>query len=301
MVGKRAEPPAPEIGARDSAWLRSKTRRRPEKLRSYLAGLKRSRGVDRQSGKAEARGSFPMMEKLVLNGMVSYADVDRDELLTLRGVFKLLQDAAIAHANHLDAGTRAMLTRGESWVLNRIAVEIARYPRFEEAVRVETWSSGIRGFKGYRDFRAFDGGGAPWLRGSSLWLYVNGRTKTIVRVPADVVAGFPVHGAEVYCPELEKREFDAPAATARRTEVTLRYSDFDANAHVNNAAYLDFVQTALVQAGLPARPGGVAMKFAKGIADGATAVKVRVESVAAGGARFSVECDGVDCAVGEVS
>ena len=190
-----------------------------------------------------------MTDKLVLNSVVTYAAVDRDEVLTLAGVFKLLQDAAIAHANQFDTGTRAMLTRGESWVLNRIAVEIARYPRFEESVRVETWSSGIRGFKGYRDFRAYDASGAPWLRGSSLWLYVNARTKTIVRVPADVAAGFPAHGGEVFCPELEKMEFAAPAAEAVQTEVTLRYADFDANAHVNNTAYLDFLQTALARAG----------------------------------------------------
>ncbi|HVU25346.1 MAG TPA: acyl-ACP thioesterase domain-containing protein [Opitutus sp.] len=239
-----------------------------------------------------------MTEKLVLNSVVSYADVDRDEVLTLRGVFKLLQDAAIAHANQFDAGTRAMLTRGESWVLNRIAVEIARYPRYGEAVRLETWSSGIRGFKGYRDFRAQGADGAVWLRGSSLWLYVNARTKSIMRVPADVAAGFPARAGDVFCPELEKLEFAAPAAEAVRTAVTLRYADFDANAHVNNTAYLDFVQTALAGAGLTARPAGVRVNYAKGIADGATAVNVRTEPVA-GGARFSVECDGTVCAAGE--
>ncbi|HWA87226.1 MAG TPA: acyl-ACP thioesterase domain-containing protein [Opitutus sp.] len=239
-----------------------------------------------------------MTDKFILNSVVTYAGVDRDEVLTLAGVFKLLQDAAIAHANQFDAGTRAMLTRGESWVLNRIAVEIVRYPRYEEAVRVETWSNGIRGFKGIRDFRGYDGRGEQWLRGSSLWLYVNARTKTIVRVPPEIAAGFPTHTAELFCPDLEKLEFDAPAETAPRIEVTLRYADFDANAHVNNAAYLDFVQTALARAGFPARPRGVRVKYAKGIAAETAAIDVRVERVA-DGARFGVEKDGTVYAVGE--
>jgi len=63
---------------------------------------------------------------------VAYGDVDRDNLLGLPAVFKFLQEAAIKHADQFDAGTRAMTTRGESWVLNRMAAAIHRYPRYEE-------------------------------------------------------------------------------------------------------------------------------------------------------------------------
>ena len=100
-----------------------------------------------------------MTEELTLNTIVSYGDVDRDEVLLLPGVFKFLQEAAIKHADLFDAGTHAMVSRGESWVLNRMAAAIHRYPRYEESVRVVTWSSGIRAFKGYRDFRVFCGCG----------------------------------------------------------------------------------------------------------------------------------------------
>ena len=62
-----------------------------------------------------------MSAELTLNTTVSYWDVDRDQTLLLPGVFKFLQEAAIKHADQFDAGTRAMATRGESWVLNRMA------------------------------------------------------------------------------------------------------------------------------------------------------------------------------------
>ena len=51
-----------------------------------------------------------MNDQLTLNTIVSYGDVDRDEMLLLPGVFKLLQEAAIKHADQFDAGTRAMVT-----------------------------------------------------------------------------------------------------------------------------------------------------------------------------------------------
>jgi len=242
---------------------------------------------------------LPMSEKFILNTAVRYGDVDREELLSLPGFFKILQEAAIAHANQFDTGTHAMLTRGESWMMNRLAVAIHRYPRYEEPVRVETWSSGIKGFKGYREFRVHDGHGDLLLAGSSLWLYVSLRTKSIVRVPREVAAGFPMDASEQFCAELESLEFAAPSAAARSVTITLRYADIDANAHVNHTAYLDFVQTALARAGVPPRPGGVRIKYLKGIPAEAEAVNVRV-APRAQGAGFSIECDETVCALGEV-
>ncbi len=239
-----------------------------------------------------------MTDKLTIETAVTYADVDRDEAMLLPRIFKLLQEAAIRHANQFETGTRAMATRGETWVLNRIAVGVRRYPRFEDVLRVETWSSGIRGFKGYREFRVFDAAGETVVEGSSLWVYVSVRTKGIVRVPRDVAEGFPVWSDGVFCPELERWEVEPPTVEgARVVPVTLRYSDFDVNRHVNNAAYLDLVQTALAAGGGEARPAKVRVKFAKAIPAECAAVEVKV---AAGRRRFSVEGGGVVFAVGEV-
>ena len=243
-----------------------------------------------------------MIEKLILPGTVSYGDVDREERLTLRGVFKFLQDAAIAHANKYDVGSNAMLTRGESWVLNRMAARIVRYPRYEEALRIETWSSGIKGFKGYRDFRVYDGAGEVAIAASSLWLYVNTRTKAIIRVPRDVAEGFPMAAVAVHEPELENLEFAAPGPEAATAGVTLRYGDIDANEHVNHTAYFDFVQTALGVAGHAPRPERVRIKFAKGIPAGASEVHVRMTRRTEAGclSAFQIEHGAVVCAQGEV-
>lgn len=241
-----------------------------------------------------------MTEKLIHHANVTYADVDRGEQMLLPRIFKLLQEVAITHANRYDTGTEAMMTRGESWVLNRIAATIARYPRYTDQLRVETWSSGIKGFKGYRDFRVYDGAGQVVIAASSLWLYVNVRTKAIIRVPREVAAEFPVCADGVAFPALEAMEFEPPAAEARRVPVSLRYSDFDVNEHVNNAAYLDLVQTALASAGCAVHPREVRLKFAKGIPSTTPSINVRVHGAGAA-TRFSIEADGVVFATGEAA
>jgi acyl-ACP thioesterase len=218
-----------------------------------------------------------MSAELTLNTTVAYWDVDRDNLLGLPAVFKFLQEAAIRHADQFDAGTRAMATRGESWVLNRMAAAIHRYPRYEEQIRILTWSSGIRAFKGYRDFRVYCGEELV-ISASSLWLYVNMLTKSLIRVPEDVASTFPSRPGEEFRPEWEKLRLAPPAGgSAPACRVSVRYSDFDGNGHVNNTAYFDILQTALARSGFPTRPGTVEAQFLKEISPAVEWVDVRLE------------------------
>ena len=219
-----------------------------------------------------------MNDTLTLDTTVAYGEVDRDEVLLLRGIFKLLQEAAIKHADQFDAGTRAMEMRGESWVLNRMAAAIRRYPRYEEPVRVVTWSSGIRTFKGFRDFRLYCGD-ELLASASSLWLYVSLKTKSLIRVPEEIARSFPSRPGDVFMPELEKLRLIPPGAGSPPVcGISVRYSDVDGNGHVNNTAYFDILQTALARNALPARPNLVQVQFLKEIPLDADAVNVRIEA-----------------------
>jgi len=217
-----------------------------------------------------------MTDQFILAAAVPFSIVDREQVLLLRGVFELLQEAAIKHADQFAAGTRAMVTRGESWILNRMAADIARYPRYEEPLRVVTWSSGIRSFKGYRDFRVYRGE-ELLISASTLWLYFNLTTKSLCRVPREIAGTFPSRPDAVFCPDLEKLHLPPPAPTTAAHEVSVRYSDVDGNGHVNNTAYLDYLQTALVRGGFPPRPRRLEIQFLREIPPDADRVAVRLE------------------------
>jgi acyl-ACP thioesterase len=157
-----------------------------------------------------------------------------------------------------------------------MAVAVHRYPRYEEALRVNTWSSGIRAFKGYRDFRAYCGGELI-VSASSVWLYFNIAAKAICRVPREIAAGFPSHKDSVFCPELEKLTLEPPAGGSIGREISVRYSDFDSNDHVNNTVYFDYLQTALVAGGFSPRPRDLQIQFLREITPGIEQVKVSLE------------------------
>ena len=215
--------------------------------------------------------------EFILDGTVSYWNVDRDNVITLRSFSAFLQEAAIRHADQCGAGAHAKEIRGESWVLHRMAMAVDRYPSYEEALRVVTWSSGIRAFKGYRDFRVYCGSELI-ASASSIWLYVNVAAKAICRVPKGVAEGFPTRPDESFCPELEKSRLEPPAAGSHGQDISVRYSDFDGNNHVNNTVFFDYLQSALAAGGHRPRPSSLQVQFVKEIGPTIGKVTVALES-----------------------
>lgn len=239
-----------------------------------------------------------MADHLTVQATVAHGDVDRQQCLLLGRLFKLLQDAAIAHANQFGAGANAVDLRGETWVLHRIEADIARYPRVGEAVTIATWSTGIKGFKGFRDFRVHDRARQPLLTASSVWLYLNVATRSVMRVPRTIAAAFPVGPEPAAFPALERAEIQAPPAVTKQVAVTLRYSDFDVNEHVNNAAYFDLVQAALARTGGPVHPRHVRLRFARAIPLDAEIADVGLEHCGRR-TRFVIRSSGTECACGD--
>ena len=250
-----------------------------------------------------AQGSAPV-EKWTFSTTIPFADVDRNNLLSLAGIFKLMQEVAIAHANHYNTGTDAMLTRGESWVLNRLEVAINRYPAYGEHVQVETWSSGIRGFKGYREFRIYDASSKLIASGSSLWLYVSVRNHTLLRVPKEIAEHFPIAEDCVFAPNLERIRVSPPdPETATVHSFTLRYTDFDANAHVNNTAYLDLLQSALFSQSETSHPHHIHIQYNQGISTGCESAEVLLQTSDQDSSlftSFAITASGIVCATGKV-
>jgi acyl-ACP thioesterase len=110
-----------------------------------------------------------------------------------------------------------------------------------------------------------------------VWLYVNIAAKALCRVPQEIAAGFPTHREDVFCPELEKLRMEPPAGNPVERDISVRYSDFDGNDHVNNTAYFDYLQTALAAGGFPPRPHTLQIQFLREITLSVAQVKVSLE------------------------
>ena len=198
-----------------------------------------------------------------LKHRVRYFQVDQDNRIHLSSLFKLLQEAAINHATLGNIGTQIM-EEGESWILNRVVMKLNRYPRYDEFLNIQTWATQMKHFKGFREFRIF---ADEELIGkvSTLWLYIDLNAKAIARLPSEAVKAFPTRPDEVFFEDLDRLRLPKPGSDAVESTITLRYSDIDGNQHVNNAAYIDFLQTALHHQNLDTRPKNLQIQFSKEI------------------------------------
>jgi medium-chain acyl-[acyl-carrier-protein] hydrolase len=186
--------------------------------------------------------------KVTLTRKIDYADVGTDFNQNLGAFFKLIQEAAVLHSERVGYDTQTLLDRGEVWILNALEAEIYRYPRLREEISVVTWHRKSKGFKAFRDFRV-QAGEETLASASSLWLYFDIRKKRLTRVPAETGEVYTSEGDKALESTIETWTPRGDFTPEFETELGVRHSDFDPLNHVNNAVYLDYLETLVARSG----------------------------------------------------
>jgi medium-chain acyl-[acyl-carrier-protein] hydrolase len=148
-----------------------------------------------------------------------------------------LQVAADRDADLRGFGMRHLRAQGFAWMLHRLVVEVAAWPKRQEEVAVVTWPMPFGGAIAERAFAVEGEGGRLLAQAASRWALVDLRARRAVRLP-DFLLSFPVPGrrAEVRMGPVPTVPRDAVPVAERRLEV--RDSDLDLLGHANNTRYL---------------------------------------------------------------
>ena len=163
--------------------------------------------------------------------------------LKLHGLLNHLQDTASLAATGLEGGPTQVLARGYAWVLLRYEVELLRrLPAMDERFVVTTFHDMNHGYRTLRVFQVETPSGVPLVWAKTSWLLL------------DLAAGRPVRPA-AHLPEFLSRDTepidpdfrDIPdpsgpdAGEVHETVYPVRFHDLDANGHVNNAVYFEWI------------------------------------------------------------
>ena len=163
--------------------------------------------------------------------------------LKLHGLLNHLQDTASLAATGLEGGPTQVLARGYSWVLLRYEVELLqRLPAMDEHFVVKTFHDMNHGYRTLRVFQVETPSGVPLVWAKTSWLLL------------DLAAGRPVRPA-AHLPEflscdtepIDPDFRDIPdfpgsgAGEVHETVYPVRFHDLDANGHVNNAVYFEWI------------------------------------------------------------
>ena len=154
--------------------------------------------------------------------------VDYRGELSLPGLLSLIQEAAWEHVDRLGYGYQATLARGLLWALIRQKIDIVRWPGWGEELRVRTWLRPLQGLVVTRDFQ-FWHGQELFCEGTTLYIMLHKDE----RHPAPA----PMQAHDFYVSERGPHDPEKIAPRPGHPQLarfTIRTSDLDMHAHVNN-------------------------------------------------------------------
>ncbi len=134
------------------------------------------------------------------------------------------------------------------WVVRRTVVDVHEFPKYMEEIDLVTWCGGLGSHWAERRTQLVALDGRVLVDAAALWVHIDQDTMQPSRVPDDVVetltesSGGRVVGARLL---LRDKLFDAARATS--SPWPLRFSDYDAVGHMNNAAYWEIVEEHLAE------------------------------------------------------
>jgi acyl-ACP thioesterase len=187
--------------------------------------------------------------------------------LRLDAIARWLQDAALADV--LDSG----LNGGGVWVLRRLRLRVARFPRFGDALDVATFCSGTGALVAERR-STVHAGGEPVVEAVALWVHLDPDGLHPRPLPEGFEAVYGTAAADRRV-RARLRHPAAPPEDAPGRPWRFRAADLDLAGHVNNAVYWQVLEEELV----PAEPAGVDAEIEHRAAGGAGEAVIAVDDV----------------------
>jgi len=151
------------------------------------------------------------------------------------------QDVAyddVADAGLADAGV---------WVVRRMRLVVARFPRFDERVTLRTFCSGV-GPRWAQRRTSLEGAGGARAEADALWIFLDPVTQQPARLDErfDAVYGEAAAGRRA---DRARLRHGSPHADLPRFDWRFRAADVDLADHVNNAAYWTVLEERLAAVG----------------------------------------------------
>ncbi len=164
--------------------------------------------------------------------------------------FEVVQEAAGCHAAVRGCSIPEMHKRGQTWVITRSQMEIFRYTRWPEVLRVETWAQEPIRLHLPRVVRAFDQDNNLLFVTKTHWAILELERGRPVR-PADMaqVIKLPPEDDTEHNMDMNLARNEPPKGEKLYPLSTfvpnIAYLDTDRNQHVNNISYLSWALDSL--------------------------------------------------------
>lgn len=181
-------------------------------------------------------------------------EIGPDKTATMETLMNLLQETALNHvtssglAGNGFGATREMSLRKLIWVVTRINVQVQRYSCWGDVVEIDTWVDAAGKNAMRRDWIIRDYNTQEIItRVTSTWVIMNHETRRLTKIPEQVrqeVIPFYLNRLAIAEEKNDVQKIDKLTdenAERIRSGLEPRWSDIDANQHVNNVKYIGWI------------------------------------------------------------
>ena len=189
---------------------------------------------------------MPAATQIEVPFRVRFDEATPDGTLRSSGYLRYAQEVARQHAEGAGFGREWTRERGILWLIRAIELDILAGVEHGSELRVSTEVIGFRRVWARRRSEFHRGDEERLLAVAVIDWVATGSNGTPVRVPDEIAGGF---GEPVPTFTPGKVELPPAPPDAFRHEFVVRPQDLDPLGHVNNAAYLDYLEEALTLAG----------------------------------------------------
>lgn len=176
---------------------------------------------------------------------IRYSEVDSEGNITFNAILDYFQDCSSFQSEDLGVGIDFLKEKQMAWVLISWQIEVERYPRHGERVKVGTWPYDFKGFYGYRNFIMTNEEGERLAYANSMWVLLDLKNGRPSRLLPEMVEAYQLDPALAMesCP----RKMKLPMQMEAREPFGVHKFHLDTNQHVNNGKYILMAQEYLPQ------------------------------------------------------
>ncbi|WP_162056076.1 acyl-[acyl-carrier-protein] thioesterase [Pontibacter pamirensis] len=165
-------------------------------------------------------------------------EIDYRGQATLPALISYMHEAAWDNTVTLGISMYDLLKHDMTWILQRLRVEMFRYPKHSEKITVQTWASGRERIFMHRDFRIYSADQELLGQATSVWLVMDMVKRKLVTLPEFITAlevvptEEPLPFAKGKLPQMQEATYEE--------QIPVRWHDIDLNRHVTNTRYLQW-------------------------------------------------------------
>jgi medium-chain acyl-[acyl-carrier-protein] hydrolase len=169
-------------------------------------------------------------------------NIDKDRTLSITSLIEFLLETAGFHTEVCGVGWKVLKDHNVFWVLSNLFIKFNEFPVWNQEIKIETWSTGLKGVFAQRCFIVYNSTGKILMKATSDWLMVNTLSRRIVR--ADRFMGeFPHRSEKLF--EFKVPQILIPENLKTVTNLKVQYSEIDMNGHMNSAKYPERIINAI--------------------------------------------------------